>query len=113
MVHTLPILNSPGSVASLSPKKSEQLFSAWGSWQMATAGFVSIVAAPSPPEKKQIGWQHKKLVEELEKKRKERAQRHWRKKVMLKRLYYLAVKEVDQIIPKLNVGDPRIKIGNL
>jgi len=61
----------------------------------------------------EVGWKHKALLEELEAKRKERSQLFYRKKCQLLKLRKIAVKQVDALVPRLKLGDPNIKIGNL
>jgi large subunit ribosomal protein L13Ae len=61
----------------------------------------------------EVGWKHKAVLEELETKRKERSEKYYKKKLQLLKLRKLAVHEVNQLVPKLKLGDPNIKIGNL
>jgi len=60
---------------------------------------------------KDIGWKHDQTVQELEAKRKHKSALRWNKKKQLTRLREAAIAVVDKIVPKINFGDSKIKIG--
>mmetsp|Transcript_35054 Transcript_35054/g.58733 ORF Transcript_35054/g.58733 Transcript_35054/m.58733 type:complete len:196 (+) Transcript_35054:63-650(+) len=60
-----------------------------------------------------IGWKHEKTVKVLEKKRKDKAVKHFKRKSQLKKIHKAATKIVDKIIPAIKYGDPNIKVGSL
>eukprot|EP00994_Dinema_validum_P002351 NODE_1513_length_924_cov_1180.712000_g1175_i0.p1 GENE.NODE_1513_length_924_cov_1180.712000_g1175_i0~~NODE_1513_length_924_cov_1180.712000_g1175_i0.p1 ORF type:complete len:210 (-),score=49.35 NODE_1513_length_924_cov_1180.712000_g1175_i0:242-871(-) len=60
-----------------------------------------------------LGWKNKEIVQIVEKKRKLKSAAWWQKKMELNKLQKAAVKIVDGIVPKIKLGDPRIKIGSL
>lgn len=62
---------------------------------------------------KDIGWKHDQTVQELEAKRKHKSALRWNKKKQLTRLREAAIAVVDKIVPKINFGDSKIKIGTL
>eukprot|EP01011_Urceolus_sp_BLP5_P002208 TRINITY_DN2764_c0_g1_i2.p2 TRINITY_DN2764_c0_g1~~TRINITY_DN2764_c0_g1_i2.p2 ORF type:complete len:144 (+),score=25.68 TRINITY_DN2764_c0_g1_i2:55-432(+) len=59
-----------------------------------------------------VGWKHQAIIREFEEKRKERTHRWWKKREQLKKLLALARRQVDAIIPPINLGDGA-KIGAL
>ena len=61
---------------------------------------------------KLIGWKHDDLLQELEAKRKAKADAWWKKKTELDRLHKAAIKIVDKVIPKVKYGDACV-IGSL
>eukprot|EP00668_Euglena_longa_P048014 GGOE01065059.1.p1 GENE.GGOE01065059.1~~GGOE01065059.1.p1 ORF type:complete len:219 (-),score=16.66 GGOE01065059.1:24-593(-) len=60
-----------------------------------------------------IGWRHDKTIKDLEVKRKKLAAQRWGKKKELTKIRRAAERIVDRIIPRIEYGDPKIKIGSL
>eukprot|EP00906_Rhabdomonas_costata_P003742 RCo005658 len=61
----------------------------------------------------QLGWKHKKIVEELETKRKRWNKSWYHRKRQILKLRKFAEKMVDKAIPRIKLGNPNIKIGTL